>query len=324
MEPIYNAIGWLLALFYGLIPNLGVAIILLTVTVMLILFPLTAKQARSMIAMQRLQPEIKKLQAKYKGDRQKLNEELMKFYQENKVNPLAGCLPLLVQMPIFFALFNVLRHSEDYVPASSDLYAALCGSQAVSDCDPKGLSFLSMDLSVSALDSHSGFLDALPYFLLVALVVVTGILQARQTQKNSAGANPQMLMVGRVLPIMFGLFSLQFPAGLVLYFFTSNLWRLGQQELILRRWGPARPATGVVDARSKDVTGKPPPGGTAGGGGILGRLMRPATPADGAEPVEPVEPVEPPKAPPPAPRPASGAAKGSTRPRSSRNKRRRR
>ncbi|HEY8770862.1 MAG TPA: membrane protein insertase YidC, partial [Thermoleophilaceae bacterium] len=108
-DPIYNALGAVLAFFYSLVPNLGVAIILMTFAVMLVLYPLTAKQAKSMLAMQRVQPEIKKLQAKYKGDRQKLNEEVMKFYQENKINPLAGCLPLVVQLPIFFALFRVLR-----------------------------------------------------------------------------------------------------------------------------------------------------------------------------------------------------------------------
>ena len=125
-NPIFEAIGWLLALFYSVIPNFGVAIILLTFTIMLLLYPLTAKQAKSMIAMQRAQPEIKKLQAKYKGDKQKLNEETMKFYQENKINPLAGCLPLLVQMPIFFALFRVLRDPVDYIPKDSDLYNSLC------------------------------------------------------------------------------------------------------------------------------------------------------------------------------------------------------
>ena len=105
-DPVYNFFGTILAFFYGIIPNLGIAIILLTVLVMLVMFPLTAKQAKSMMAMQRAQPEIKKLQAKYKNDRAKLNEEMMKFYQENKINPLAGCLPLLVQMPVFLALFR--------------------------------------------------------------------------------------------------------------------------------------------------------------------------------------------------------------------------
>ena len=94
---------------------------------MLALFPLTAKQAKAMMHMQRAQPEIKKLQAKYKNDRAKLNEEVMKFYQENKINPLAGCLPLLVQMPIFFALFGVMRDPVQVHPDGLDLYEAFCG-----------------------------------------------------------------------------------------------------------------------------------------------------------------------------------------------------
>src|SRR4029077_17965453 len=126
LGPIFDAIAWLLSVFYSVIPNLGIAIILLTIVIMLLLYPLTAKQAKSMIAMQRLQPEIKKLQAKYKGDRQKLNEETMKFYQENKINPLAGCLPLLVQMPILIALVGVLRIAYNYVPTTSRLYTDLC------------------------------------------------------------------------------------------------------------------------------------------------------------------------------------------------------
>ena len=125
-DPIYNFFGTILAFFYGIIPNLGVSIILLTILVMLVMFPLTAKQAKSMLAMQRAQPEIKKLQAKYKQDRAKLNEEMMKFYQENKINPLAGCLPLLVQMPVFLALYRVMRDPYKHVPKSSDLYAAFC------------------------------------------------------------------------------------------------------------------------------------------------------------------------------------------------------
>src|SRR5256885_15349385 len=109
LDPLYNAFGAVLAFFYAIIPNEGVAIILLTITVMLVLFPLTAKSARSMMAMQRLQPEIKKLQAKHKGDRQKINEEMMKLYQENKLNPLGGRLPLVGQVSLSFSLFHLLR-----------------------------------------------------------------------------------------------------------------------------------------------------------------------------------------------------------------------
>src|SRR5215467_9245699 len=155
-DPIYNFFGAILAFFYGIIPNLGVSIILLTVLVMLCLFPLTAKQAKAMMHMQRAQPEIKKLQAKYKHDRQKQNEEVMKFYQENKINPLAGCLPLLVQMPIFLSLFHLMRSPYKYIPTSSALYAAFCTNSAgkvvnETACSkpplPTHLSFLGLDLS---------------------------------------------------------------------------------------------------------------------------------------------------------------------------------
>ena len=269
LDPIYEAFGSALAFFYAIIPNLGVGIILLTVTVMLILFPLTAKSAKSMLAMQRLQPEIKKLQAKHKGDRQKLNEEMMKLYQEHKVNPLGGCLPLLLQMPVFIALFHVLRNPLSSVPDGSSLFKALEAAK------PGGLSFLGMDLSVKATDAHGGFGDALPYYILVALVVLTGFIQSRQTARNTPpGANSQMLIIGKVLPVFFGLISLNFPSGLVLYFFVSNSWRVGQQELIMRKIAP----------RDHLLAGKS--GGGKGGDGkrAIDVKSADAKPADGKEP----------------------------------------
>jgi YidC/Oxa1 family membrane protein insertase len=243
LDPLYQVIGWLLAFFYGLVPNLGVAIILLTITVMLLLFPLTAKQARSMLAMQEVQPELKKIQAKYKGDRQKLVEEQQKLFQEHKVNPLGGCLPLLAQFPVFISLFQVLRTTYKHIPLDSKLFEDLCGgNDTVAACReaegfPKHLEFLSMDLSVTPLNAEGGFFTVLPYFVLVALIVLTGLFQSRQTQRTTpkGGANPQMQMIGKVLPIVFGVISLSFPAGLCVYFLISNVWRLGQQEVIFRK-----------------------------------------------------------------------------------------
>ncbi len=265
--PIFDAIGWLLAFFYDLVPNLGVDIILLTCVIMLLLYPLTAKQAKSMMAMQRVQPEIKKLQQKYKGDRQKLNEEMMKFYQENKINPLAGCLPLLVQLPIFISLFNVLREPWKYVPSDSSLYNALCGG--VEKCNAETANpqyFLGLNLEKSATDIN-GFLNAAPYFILVALVAVTGYMSVRQAQKRTPAANKQMGMVMRILPVVFTVISISFPSGLVLYFVVSNLWRFGQQEIIFRRHGSAHhpsakerreaaraERTATIEAESRDVT----------------------------------------------------------------------
>jgi YidC/Oxa1 family membrane protein insertase len=260
-DSLLDALGWLLALFYGVIPNYGVAIVLLTVTIRLLLFPLTAKQARSMAAMQRVQPEIKKIQAKYKHDRQKLNEELMAFYKEHQINPLAGCLPLVAQLPVFFALFNVLRNTTSHVPVSSDLYTAFCPPRQITagKCEPLGLSFLGMDLSKAA-PSADGFVDALPYLVLIGLVIVSGYLQSRQmTSLQQGRANPQAQMMGRIMPVFFGVISYSLPSGVVVYFLTSNLWQIGQQAVVFGKMGVGAPAGAT---KGKDTTGKgaAPPG----------------------------------------------------------------
>lgn len=263
-EGFLDAIGWVLAFFYGLVPSYGIAIILLTITIRLVLFPLTAKSARSMMMMQRVQPEIRRLQQKYKDDRQHLNEELMRFYKQNKINPLGGCLPLFAQMPVFFALFNVLRSVKDHVSTSSELFRAICGSAATPGAckDPKGLNFLGVDLSISALGKHDSVLDALPYFVLVGLVVVTAVIQQRQSQRFSQGnANPQMQRVTKLMPFIFAPISLSIPAGIVLYFFVSNLWQVGQQELVFKTFAKKildTPISGAIEAKSTD-RGEPEP-----------------------------------------------------------------
>ncbi len=283
MNALSDAIGWLLAVFYSVVPNLGVCIILLTCTVMLVLFPLTAKQARSMIAMQRVQPEIKKIQQKYKDDRQKQNEEVMRFYQENKINPLSGCFPLLMQLPVFWALYRMLENTQDHVPTTGrlgSLFHDICGNVAnAAACDhPKGLQFLSMDLSVAPAKAGSvtdGFLGTLPYFILVGLVILTGWYQARQTMARQAKTgttpmNTQAQIIGRVMPVVFGVISLNFATGLVVYFIASNLWRIGQQQLVLNKLydqpAPVAKFTEKSDTDERESASKPA-GGTKSGGG---------------------------------------------------------
>jgi YidC/Oxa1 family membrane protein insertase len=282
LNPLSEAIGWLLAVFYSVIPNLGICIILLTCAVMLVLFPLTAKQARSMIAMQRVQPEIKKLQAKYKDDRQKQNEEIMRFYQENKINPLSGCFPLLMQMPVFIALFGLLRHMQKFIPTTgkfSDLFHDICGNAATSKActNPKGLHFLSMDLSVAPAKASTvanGFVATLPYFIMVALVIATGWYQAHQTMQRQAKSgtsamNSQAQIIGRVMPIAFGLISLNFASGLIVYFVTSNLWRIGQQQLVLNKfYDQPAPSAKVVDEKPEREA--PASGARSSGAGATG------------------------------------------------------
>ncbi|MGH7357181.1 MAG: YidC/Oxa1 family membrane protein insertase [Candidatus Rokuibacteriota bacterium] len=329
----FEIFAYVLAFFYAIVPNLGIAIILLTVTVMLLMFPLTAKQAKAMVEMQRLQPEMKQLQAKHRGDRQKLNEEMMKLYQEHKVNPLGGCLPLVIQMPVFIALFQVLRNAYKYVPEGSQLYNAFCGTDSRDACKAMGpdhLEFLGMDLAESAQDVGGGFLNALPYFLLVGLVVLTGYFQSRQSQRNNPQAVGPAATITKILPIMFGVFSIGFPSGLVLYFLTSNLWRLGQQELIMRKIAP-RPGVGGAAIPAKSTPAPPDPNdgadgtGTGNGkdgdrgtksGGLLSRLMPAPAPT---LPTEEASEPEPEAAPPPAP-----ASRAAGRPRARRKKRKRR
>src|SRR5438270_10169337 len=109
LDPLAKPLASLLAWIYGVVPNYAIAIVILTVIVMLVLAPLTIKATRSMLAMQKLQPEIKRLQQEHKNDRQALNEAMMAFYKEHKINPLGGCLPLILQMPVFFVLYEVIR-----------------------------------------------------------------------------------------------------------------------------------------------------------------------------------------------------------------------
>ena len=260
LDPLYRVIGWLLAFFYAVPPHsLGIAIILLTIAVMLVQFPLIAKQTRSMIQMQRVQPEIKKIQQQYKDDRQKQNEELLKFYQENKINPIAGCLPILVTLPIGIAVFRTFAHGvQKHIPTTGPfkgLYQDMCGSRTVAECTkyldsyPKGKTpptfrFLGMNLDWSAREVQtqlSGeYLHWVPYFLLIALVVLTGWYQvkqtqARQTRQGGAAPNTQMQMVTRIMPVMFGLITYGLNAATTLYFLVSNCWRIGQQHFVLNK-----------------------------------------------------------------------------------------
>lgn len=238
-DSLLDGFGSLLSFFYAGIPNYGVAIILLTVAIRLVLYPLTAKQAKSMAAMQRIQPEVKKLQNKYKDDRQKLNEELMALYKEHQVNPLSGCLPLVAQFPIFIALFQVLRSPSSHIPDGSSLFDAFCPGLTPAECaeqGAQGLTFLGMDLSRGANAAHESFLAAVPFFILIGLVVASGYLQTRQMSRlQKGGSTTQTQLIGKVMPAFFGLISYTLPAGVVVYFLVSNVWQIGQQQVVFKR-----------------------------------------------------------------------------------------
>jgi YidC/Oxa1 family membrane protein insertase len=263
MNFLFDGIASALSFFYDITSSYGGAIILLTLGVMVIVTPLTLKSTRSMIAMQQLQPELRKLQVKYKDDRQKLNEEMMAFYKEHNINPMGGCLPLLVQMPVFIVLYRVLHgltqmqpyghdmgvawgtaarnpasgglyegygtFDPQYLDHSSKLYTDLASSRQ--------MEWLNLDLaSTFTQQMRNGIVDALPYLVLVLLIAVTAWYQQRQIQARNAGQqsqiNPQQQALMKIMPFFLPIFSLTLPAGLVLYFLVSNLYRIAQQAFI--------------------------------------------------------------------------------------------
>lgn len=268
-DALFDGLAGLLAFFYELAPDYGIAIALLTAAVMLLCFPLTAKSTRSMAAMTKLQPELKQIQQKYKDDRQKQSEATMALFKEHKVTPFGGCLPMLVQAPIFIVMYNVIagltRKGPDggfdpkYLSEDSALYRALEGAKTM-------MSF-GLDLAKNASDAaKDSFVSALPFFVLIAAVVATGYYQQRQiTRRNPQQANsdnPQLQAMQRmtkIYPLMYLVFGFTLPAGVVVYFLVSNLFRIGQQALIYRldpQLAPGRGATIEADAVEKKLEKK--------------------------------------------------------------------
>lgn len=200
LSPIQNVLEIIIVwLYQNIIANYGIVIILLTIIVRLILTPLTITQTRSMARMQKIQPQLKELQKKYKDDKQKLQQETMAFYKQNNVNPLAGCLPLILQMPVFFALFQALRNPTEKV---TDVV--------------KDFNFLWLNLN-----------ERDPYYILVILMVATMFLSTKLSTTD-----PKQSKFMYILPVVFGFISWQFPAGILVYWVTTNVWSIGQQWIV--------------------------------------------------------------------------------------------
>jgi YidC/Oxa1 family membrane protein insertase len=194
--------------FYQLTNDYGLAVILLTVSVRIVLLPLTIKQTKSMQEMKRIQPKMKELQEKYKNNKEKLQEEMMKFYKEHKVNPLAGCLPLLLQLPIMFALFQVLRHlgAENFLFFMDDI-----------------------SLSTQKAVSEMGALGAMPYLILVAIMIGTTYVQSKM-MSTDAQQDKMMLFMS----VFMAYLGWTLPAGVVLYLAVTNTWTIAQQYVSSR------------------------------------------------------------------------------------------
>ena len=229
IEPFALAIGFLLSYIYDFVVSYGLSIVILTIIINIIIFPLTLRQTRSTKRMQDAQADIKKVQKQYKDDKEELNKKIAELYKEKGINPLGCVVPLLVQMPIWFALFRVLREPLLFIPKEASLYSQLG--------DHSSILFFNMDLQIPASEI-TAWIDRAPYIVLILLVVGTALIQQNQLTKKQGKSNnqqqQQMQMIGKVMPIFFGFISWTLPSGLVVYFLTGNIFRIGQQGLIVK------------------------------------------------------------------------------------------
>lgn len=254
-DGLQNALGGALAFFFDLTPSYGLSIILLTVAVNLLLFPLTLKQTRSTRAFQAIQPEVRRIQKEMKETPQEMQKELMRVQREAGATPGGCLLPLVVQFPIWLALFRVLSEPT-HIPAESALRAAIESGQT---------RFLGMDLGLRVSEAVSqGILTGLPYLLMLAVMIATQYVQQwHATAGQVRPDNPQAAAtqaVTKIMPLFIGFVSYNFPAGLVLYWMTGNIFRLGQQVVIFRIDGrPVVPAVGDPKPRSTQDDDKQPP-----------------------------------------------------------------
>jgi len=297
-HPLFELFGYILAGLYAVWPNYGFAITGLTVIIMLALTPVTVKSTKSMLAMQRLQPEMKKLQAKYKGaeNREMLNQEMMRLYKDNGTSPFGACLPSLLQMPFLIVLYSLIRGlsyivpkgstytnsagqtikcmakagcaSPRYIPTSSQMHQALVASNGQMHW------WFGMDLSSLPFSSHTSpgsagqGLLVIPYLVLIAAAMFLQYYQMKQMNSRNpqaAAANPQMQQMQKFFPIIFSVIYLRVPAGATIYMVVSSAMRIGTQEVMFRT-GMVKPVVHEREIGSpkqekakEDKPPKPPP-----------------------------------------------------------------
>jgi YidC/Oxa1 family membrane protein insertase len=266
LHPIFVIVGYVLAFFYGLVPNYAVAIALLTIAVMIVVFPLTRASARSMMRMQLLAPEMKKIQTRYKAKpgmptaerqelRQKMNEEVMALYRENGVNPTGGCLPMFLQFPILIVLYDVVRglaKTADVLNSKGQKTYHYVGKQRVLTvrATPQNIPHhsrmyrdllaahgqmhvLGINLADSVRTHQPHVTDVIPYAVLVLLAVglqYVSIWQVTTRNPAAAASNQQMQQMQKYMPLIFLVLYIALPAGVGVYFVVSSLFRVAQQE----------------------------------------------------------------------------------------------
>jgi YidC/Oxa1 family membrane protein insertase len=317
-HPFFIVFAWLIERFYSLIPNYAIAIGLLTIVVMIIVFPITRQATRSMMKMQLLAPELKKIQTRYKVPpgtpvaerqeaRQHLNDEMMALYRENNVSPTGGCLPMLLQLPIFWILYGTIRgliHLKTFPTAAAarawckhpvsakacvqPLYINHASSlyHAVIHANGKLMAF-GINMANSVRSAGLSWGAKMPLIALILIAIALQYIQIRQVSGRNAAAaaaNPQMQQMQRIMPIVFALIYIAIPAGVNVYFIVSSLFRIGQQEYMYRRDPHIRESLAKLNARAKAApTVVASEGRERGQMGFFERLVTPAALQSGAD-----------------------------------------
>ena len=246
LNPLYYAVSWVMVTFHSLLGYIfgkdsnesikwSLSIIGLVIVIRIILIPLFVKQIKSQRALTALQPHMKEIQKKYKDDRQKQSEEMMKLYKEHKTNPLASCFPILAQAPIFFALFTVLNGIARDVP-----HGVLKGDLLASAQEAK---FFGANLSNTFLSSDSNSQTKLITVILIIFMSATTFITQRQLMVKGMpkmdSSNNMMLQQQKIMlyvfPVIFAVTGVNFPVGVLIYWSTTNLWTFGQQFYVIKR-----------------------------------------------------------------------------------------
>jgi YidC/Oxa1 family membrane protein insertase len=241
LQPLIDAANWVITFLaddIGL--SWGLAIIGLTFITRALILPLSIKQIKSMRALQELQPQMKEIQEKYKDDRERQQREMMAFYQENGINPLASCWPLLLQLPVFLALYQLLR--------SDDFIADVCGNPTITDCPQAAFAGIE-----SLLIKPTGLELVILIALFIGTQLAAGLVMASRVE------GPQRYIMF-ILPIVIAPFIITQPAGLAVYWISTNVWTIGQQFIVKRVAPPPDVAKKNEEGEvAKPVKAPPPP-----------------------------------------------------------------
>jgi YidC/Oxa1 family membrane protein insertase len=293
---LLDAVSWILVLWHQVFsiiwgPNSGwswtFAIVGLVVVIRLLLVPLFMRQIRAQRNMQAIQPQLKAIQKKYEGDRERQSQEMMKLYKESGTNPLASCLPILAQAPIFFALFRVLQYG-------------IAGQRPIGVFEWPQYQYLlesAHNAQIFGVPLYGTFANAgqtpnpintqiLAVILIILMSVTSFITQRQLLLKNTASDNPiaqQMKIMMYVFPLMFAVGGLNFPIGVLIYWFTTNLWTMGQQFWVIHNnpqpGTPAAEAAAARKARKEAKHGQAKEADGTGGSVIQGEVVGEANPA---------------------------------------------